>query len=205
MRLACFAFVSSTLRFNPRTHEGCDVIIALCFNLLHDSFNPRTHEGCDPVAHQGSYRGEVSIHAPTKGATSSPSPPSPCSGCFNPRTHEGCDCSQRIMELTRNVSIHAPTKGATQRAKPLHCLRLCFNPRTHEGCDLYHHRQYSTPSRFNPRTHEGCDPLRVPNWVLRWCFNPRTHEGCDAGFGADAESCEVSIHAPTKGATGLCV
>ena len=34
--------------FNPRTHEGCDLLILqiLLFGL---GFNPRTHEGCDTM------------------------------------------------------------------------------------------------------------------------------------------------------------
>ena len=78
----------------------------------------------------------VSIHAPTRGATSPPLhlPAVPCR--FNPRTHTGCDLKERRKELVgegfqsthphgvrhrgkvqpvlqRAVSIHAPTRGAT--------------------------------------------------------------------------------------------
>ena len=34
--------------FNPRTHEGCDVLF-LVSAVTNSSFNPRTHEGCDEV------------------------------------------------------------------------------------------------------------------------------------------------------------
>ena len=100
--------------FNPRSHEGSDVpsfpaprpirqfqsTLPRRERLITDyymggekaCFNPRSHEGsdrrCPPAAPPGS---AVSIHAPTKGATSLP-----------------CSISYYFL-----VSIHAPTKGAT--------------------------------------------------------------------------------------------
>ena len=57
---------------------------------------------------------EVSIHAPTRGAT------------YRDLYQDGQD----------TVSIHAPTRGAT--IITYHAFRLiCFNPRTHTGCDTY--------------------------------------------------------------------
>ena len=78
---------------------------------------------------------DVSIHAPTKGATKSRCPLFSNYVCFNPRTHEGCDEQvkrykeaglfqsthpRRVRPLCQVsapskhcVSIHAPTKGAT--------------------------------------------------------------------------------------------
>jgi len=55
------------------------------------SFNPRTHVGCDQYANYFAYYFNVSIHAPTWGAT----------------------YSQFICRLVTAVSIHAPTWGAT--------------------------------------------------------------------------------------------
>ena len=120
-------------------------------------FNPRTHEGCDLLPLPCVAASAVSIHAPTRGAThiskvlprrtrfqsthprgvrlsdeefltlytwfQSTHPrgvrhgrePGGCCGIsFNPRTHEGCD--EQIVEsyILLIVSIHAPTRGATQ-------------------------------------------------------------------------------------------
>ena len=55
-------------------------------------FNSRTHAGCDFSFRQLSMLQNVSIHAPTRGAT----------------THADAD------GLTIVVSIHAPTRGATE-------------------------------------------------------------------------------------------
>ena len=60
-----------------------------------------------------SLRGTVSIHAPLRGATWSPSS-SAFSSRFNPRTPAGCDQYHAYQEaLARSVSIHAPLRGAT--------------------------------------------------------------------------------------------
>ena len=144
----------------------------------------------------------VSIHAPTKGATG----------------------FVTLDEKSGKVSIHAPTKGATVAHPPTPPLQYCFNPRTHKGCDkavpcgkcslykfqsthpqrvrhirgrILHHPervsihaptkgatdgnlpiepvkvfQSTHPQRVRPRIPQ---PLHVP---VR-CFNPRTHKGCD--------------------------
>ena len=60
--------------FNPRTHTGCDRK-SLIYNRFCGCFNPRTHTGCDgPRLVVGALR-PVSIHAPTRGATSLGLPP----------------------------------------------------------------------------------------------------------------------------------
>ena len=55
----------------------------------------------------------VSIHAPTKGATTDYS----------------------LFGMVLLVSIHAPTKGATPHERFEYRMVDSFNPRTHEGCD----------------------------------------------------------------------
>ena len=144
----------------------------------------------------------VSIHAPTRGATSA------------------IEEEPGLMP----VSIHAPTRGATperdsssvsllfQSTHPhgvrrrlcgsLRTVSLRFNPRTHTGCDFERFEQkllkprfQSTHPhgvrlsgkwnvseiivRFNPRTHTGCDDQVFVVAEGSLCFNPRTHTGCD--------------------------
>ena len=97
---------------------------------------------------------------------------------FNPRTHEGCDNKQHKNYFIALVSIHAPTRGATCRWKNRKCY-WSFNPRTHEGCDY-----------------------KIQQIISRiWSFNPRTHEGCDCKNTLCKQTQQVSIHAPTRGAT----
>jgi len=90
VRLKSGASLTPTEGFNPRTHAGCDVFGKLTF--CHDNcFNPRTHAGCDFGLKMSSHLKIVSIHAPTRGATS----------------------MELDMAKRHEVSIHAPTRGAT--------------------------------------------------------------------------------------------
>ena len=147
----------------------------------HSNFNPRTHEGCDDYAGYDFDRIEISIPAPTKGATTSRPAGGSVSENFNPRTHEGCDggtCRQddrlerfqsphprRVRRFYQsgavrgesNISIPAPTKGATRYQHTAHTPYGYFNPRTHEGCDTDSRAKSFLNGYFNPRTHEGCD------------------------------------------------
>ena len=100
---------------------------------------------------------------------------------FNPRTHEGCD------RIITKINIR----------------QTSFNPRTHEGCDLSEVPCPEGQGSFNPRTHEGCDFVLLLLLVQVICFNPRTHEGCDYLKSLAQKDKEVSIHAPTRGATKI--
>ena len=61
-----------TNSFNPRSHEGSDSDAVFVIDG-ESSFNPRSHEGSDQNKHKRRKCNRVSIHAPTKGATSSDS------------------------------------------------------------------------------------------------------------------------------------
>ena len=77
---------------------------------------------------------EVSIHAPTRGATLR---------------------SLRIGTQIEFQSTHP--LGVRLRFVSVESMRRCFNPRTHSGCDAT--KVLVLPLRFcfNPRTHSGCD------------------------------------------------
>ena len=149
---------------------------------------------------------------------------------FNPRTHTGCDLSVfDDCETIDIVSIHAPTRGATTFSHSNKVRINCFNPRTHTGCDFLKSRFVIWLVCFNPRTHTGCDVM-CKCFCLSWgsCFNPRTHTGCDdpclllalgpfrfqsthphgvrlLPFLGFVNISNVSIHAPTRGATTYAV
>ena len=56
----------------------------------------------------------ISIHAPTRGATSYRRQGRPQGADFNPRSHERSDkTSLEVEEWLKVISIHAPTRGAT--------------------------------------------------------------------------------------------
>ena len=146
------------LRFNPRAHAGRDQSERLG-TRARQSFNPRAHAGRDrstehraairwafqstrPRGARLGYAGyalrhlEVSIHAPTRGATSATAWRSQCKRCFNPRAHAGRDMSDEDRsDYAERVSIHAPTRGATSADKAGQPRAASFNPRAHAGRD----------------------------------------------------------------------
>ena len=99
-------------------------------------FNPRAHAGRDYVERLADIdHREVSIHAPTRGATDR-------TGCgvvlcgFNPRAHAGRDGWLASQSDMLCVSIHAPTRGATRTsAANMSTTTNGFNPRAHAGRD----------------------------------------------------------------------
>ena len=142
------------------------------------NFNPRTHVGCDTRGAGAPAEREISIHAPTWGAT----------------------ILRPILARSAPISIHAPTWGATlngckwcitpsfQSTHPRGVrpsgikqpeATLHFNPRTHVGCDSKPEGCLLSCRHFNPRTHVGCDEMWGSAVPVRGHFNPRTHVGCD--------------------------
>ena len=101
---------------------------------------------------------------------------------FNPRSHERSD-----LQIFKT-----------------YLLITYFNPRSHERSDL----AYSTSSAsysfyFNPRSHERSDAGVVGIAIGVVNFNPRSHERSDKNPQAVANNSNISIHAPTRGATRL--
>ena len=157
--------------------------------------------GCDVHSRHLSVRTHVSIHAPTWGAT----------------------LWQFNFFQVSVVSIHAPTWGATniaptiqkgmmfQSTHPhgvrLHCTLLSFGYREFQSTHPHGVRRFPSSypiaeERFNPRTHMGCDALGLLLFFVFIKFQSthphgvRPMERIIITFKS-----EVSIHAPTWGAT----
>ena len=132
----------------------------------------------------------------------------------------------RCSSLLLVVSIHAPTRGATQNFFKRLRKKFGFNSRTHAGCDAASAQRVLSLFRFNSRTHAGCDRISITIKPSELCFNSRTHAGCDtegrifSGLRGLFQFTHprgvrhletvrrnnrltVSIHAPTRGATGI--
>ena len=147
----------STLNFNPRTHEGCDVI----------RHNPKVSESLFQSTHPRRVRREqrarikslelISIHAPTKGATCQLIVDDEIKANFNPRTHEGCD------------ELKVKENGTHSN----------FNPRTHEGCDSAFSALLAVSHLFQSTHPRRVRQQAVAKYIDDQHFNPRTHEGCD--------------------------
>ena len=167
----------------------------------------------------------VSIHAPTRGATQLGVVHILDSYRFNPRTHTGCDHTKHFFKIVNPVSIHAPTRGATLMQVLFLVPRPCFNPRTHTGCDSFRNNKQTritmvsihAPTRGatmlpHIQKNDKHVSIHAPTRgatsntehyeIQPSCFNPRTHTGCDkAAKSKRANTKQVSIHAPTRGAT----
>ena len=209
--------------FNPRTRTGCDSAGALakvieCVSIhapargatygqqarlsRTSSFNPRTRTGCDiqrPAKQCGFYR-------------------------FNPRTRTGCD-SPKIV-ITTNYTMFQSTHphGVRHLAHSFIFFQICFNPRTRTGCDAvmreandYLEVSIHAPARgatawdlylqadyvFQSTHPHGVRQFHVLVIKDKGCFNPRTRTGCDWILTVIPALCQVSIHAPARGATFL--
>ena len=145
----------------------------------------------------------ISIHAPTRGATTVFS--LACAGQF--------------------ISIHAPTRGATAfnfkwslpnlfqstlprgERRPKQAAPRAdpdFNPRSHEGSDRRLQGDLQGAPGFQstlPRGERRSARRRVHRSSSD--FNPRSHEGSDHELCHPAHLICISIHAPTRGATLL--
>ena len=165
-------------------------------------FNPRTHTGCDIAAWADDYEHSVSIHAPTRGATI------------------------HAIHITRlnTVSIHAPTRGATalpgvgayvwgvQSTHPhgvRHSIILVvtcgsrFNPRTHTGCDRYGPCGVRTKPFQSTHPH-GVRLTAIFGPLKAMVFQSTHPHGVRLDLlGLARQKLQVSIHAPTRGATTI--
>ena len=98
--------------FNPRSHERSDRK-----RTIHDDsysyFNPRSHERSDPLVYDDSLSYYISIHAPTRGATTTLIMFTYIVLDFNPRSHERSDITSPTYTL----------------------IAINFNPRSHERSD----------------------------------------------------------------------
>ena len=153
--------------------------------VLRQNFNPRSHEGSDSSAAASSDsfslfqstlpRGErlrvgwarechivISIHAPTRGATT----------------------ITLYAQWRKSISIHAPTRGATRAASQT--LRSCGFQSTLPRGERRRKVYINAPDARH--------------------FNPRSHEGSDSdGWINIPDAIDISIHAPTRGATSYFV
>ena len=82
-------------------------------------------------------------------------------------------------------------------------LQADFNPRSHEGSDFTVSVIFPFTFTFQstlPRGERRIDSGQLKNIVD---FNPRSHEGSDKLWKRAVEFINISIHAPTRGATLL--
>ena len=124
---------------------------------------------------------EISIHAPTRGATDAGKLPGRRDADFNPRSHEGSDVAAiTALVIIEIISIHAPTRGATD---PSPRIRMTHPISIH------------APTR-------GATTIRRWHLCTKYLFQstlPRGERHRPVLLSGGIYM--ISIHAPTRGAT----
>ena len=190
--------------FNPRAHEGRDLGKAQGGGTADrfQSTRPRgARRGRDGACQHG---GRVSIHAPTRGATRGRGAGTRTRGCFNPRAHEGRDSPPSPVSSARcPVSIHAPTRGATPYTSTPAYFGFTFQSTRPRGARPLRDGRERVGTWFQSTRPRGARPPCLASTTTpQPSFNPRAHEGRDdQGHGLEQGHEQVSIHAPTRGAT----
>ncbi len=128
------------------------------------SFNPRTHTGCDKSISDISWQFGVSIHAPTRGATTRGDLIDYVKRFQSTHPHGVRRAGRRYYLIWRNVSIHAPTRGATGSYPPNHGFLAVFQSTHPHGVRPVWASVSSYVRGFNPRTHTGCDCRTNQSW-----------------------------------------
>ena len=98
----------------PREERRVNLFI---ISLYPANFNPRSHERSDLVDGVTGSDRYISIHAPTRGATTSVEALSVSMGISIHAPTRGATLSLRISNHSLSISIHAPTRGATSGRK----------------------------------------------------------------------------------------
>ena len=157
--------------------------------------------GCDLQPQPRSPARDISIHAPTWGATRL-SADTWVVLTFQSTHPRGVRLASSVALIisSRFQSTHPRGVRRWPRTRP-GSMRY-FNPRTHVGCDIIE-MSMSPVTRLFQSTHpRGVRPFDSFASHGIGHFNPRTHVGCDdADGGAHVRHREISIHAPTWGAT----
>ena len=143
-------------------------------------FNPRSHAGSDSSILATAKAGDVSIHAPTRGATLRPLNNAIKALQFQSTLPRGERRRRRNRDGSRVcVSIHAPTRGATlaRGARPeMVCVSIHAPTRgaTSAQAEAVPDIEVSIHAPTRGATLNSYQTVRCAR-----CFNPRSHAGSD--------------------------
>ena len=185
----------------PRGARPGSTVMDMC---LGSGFNPRAHGGRDAAVRRVQVMLDVSIHAPTGGATFADNAFMQWVDAFQSTRPRGARLDgSELVALEWIVSIHAPTGGATPAAS--RAARISHGVSIHAptgGATRYFRSVTQLVLGFNPRAHGGRDSPMYAGPLISATFQSTRPRGarqesareCDRGR-------DVSIHAPTGGAT----
>ena len=144
---------------------------------------------------------------------------------FNPRTHMGCD-APTLLALKRTMLFQSTHPHGVRHEKDAlykfnllfqsthpHGVRLLlvvrressqasFNPRTHMGCDVLFHNRFLSLFMFQSTHPHGVRPYRsLMGEDYDWFQSTHPHGVRPGEASRELQRSQVSIHAPTWGAT----
>ena len=115
--------------------------------------------------------------------------------------HEERRSSHALSLGTVQISIHAPTWGATnETGTEGFSLTISIHAPTW-GATIFIIVIRWNNNHFNPRSYMRSDPLMLKATVSPEDFNPRSYMRSDLSIKTTATLINISIHAPTWGAT----
>ena len=187
--------------FNPRAHAGRDNKNVTLRNAVTVFQSTRPRGARRPKTRSTTPNRIVSIHAPTRGATTGTLTAVSVNAGFNPRAHAGRDHYHHYQQRWRNQFQSTRPRGARQILCTAILKTAGFNPRAHAGRDTKHFqkpqmrvfqstrprgaRQINNQTRACLRLVSIHAPTRGATYrgrgikVLPPCFNPRAHAGRD--------------------------
>ena len=166
--------------FNPRSREGSDVSAVIdIFPVIY--FNPRSREGSDPrCIYHATRRLGISIHAPARGAT--------------------VKCLAEIWEQTFQSTLpRGERRYFACSAYPSSTFQSTLPRGERRGTTAHLQQRHGRFQSTLPRGERLPNTHTIP--IVSY-FNPRSREGSDLlPFGSSPLLCDISIHAPARGAT----
>ena len=145
---------------------------------------------------------DVSIHAPTRGATSMTGTDSTIS-CFNPRAHAGRDRYSVYLMSVKSAFQSTRPRGARHMLITIcQCVKKFQSTRPRGARRMKNIRRKLKNICFNPRAHAGRDKTISSSYATFRMFQSTRPRGARHGHDPhEAVPWPVSIHAPTRGAT----
>ena len=187
--------------FNPRSHErsddSCPIKAQIPSISIHAPTRGATRNTTDTLL-----MNTISIHAPTRGATMEIYNDLAAGYISIHAPTRGATKRRELYHEGGRISIHAPTRGATSGIALKYKLQSIFQstlPREERRSVRHFGGILSLFQSTLPRE-ERLYSLQSYR-LIRGDFNPRSHERSDTKYDYLHPKTEISIHAPTRGAT----
>ena len=192
--------------FNPRSHKGSDNA-AITYTSLSKQFQStlpqgerrkkgsgkttlitfqstlpqgeRPCSGCEDAA-----LCQISIHAPTRGATATVKRWIGMIFNFNPRSHKGSDIIRSCLRQRHwKFQSTLPQGERREMDMPGTCNHWHFNPRSHKGSDGFFRAASESLKISIHAPTRGATSIAGSRYQIRINFNPRSHKGSDRKCG----------------------